>query len=76
VRPLGTKRGVLAVPRVHPGRVGKPAEDLRLDPGVQRLEPRRVLLRVADPAWEQAITGRLLAIDGVLSRRRRPWRPR
>jgi hypothetical protein len=67
---------VAAVAGVDPGRVGQPVEDLGDDLGVQRVEPRRVLLRVPDAAGEQAITGRLLAIDDVLSRRRHPRGPR
>ena len=57
VRPLGPQGGVLAVPRVHPGGVGQPVEDLLHHAVVQRREPLRVLLRVADPAGEQAVPG-------------------
>jgi hypothetical protein len=57
VRPLGPQGGVTAVAGVDPGRVGQPVEDLGDDPGVQRVEPRRVLLRVPDAAGEQAATG-------------------
>jgi hypothetical protein len=48
VRALGPERGVAAVARVNPGRVGQPPEQLLRDAVVQRLEPLRVLLRVAD----------------------------
>jgi hypothetical protein len=58
------------VPRVHPGRVGEPVEDLLDHAGVKRVEPRGVLLGVADAAREQAVTGRLLPVDVVLSRYR------
>src|SRR5262249_39232918 len=57
VRPLGPERGVLPVPRVHPGGVRQPAEDLRHHAVVQRREPLRVPLRVADAAGEQAVPG-------------------
>ena len=57
VRPLGTERGVLAVPRVHPRLVGQAAEYLGHHAVIQRGEALRVLLRVADAAGEQAVAG-------------------
>jgi hypothetical protein len=57
VRPLGPERGVRPVPRIDPGAVRQPVEDLRHHALVQRREPRRVLLRVPHPAGEQAVAG-------------------
>src|SRR5215217_4694933 len=57
MRPLGADRGVLAVPRVDPGLVRECAEQPLLDVVDQAGEPRRVLLRVADPAGEEAVPG-------------------
>src|ERR1700761_229247 len=63
MRPLGPERCVPSVPGVDPGLVGQPVEDLFHQSGVQRVEPCLVLVRVPDAAGEQAMTGRLLAVD-------------
>jgi hypothetical protein len=65
VRPLGTERGVLPVPRVHPGGVRQPVEDLLHHAVVQRGEALRVLLRVADAAGEQAVPGEQVRLGPV-----------
>src|SRR4051812_3268652 len=57
VRALGPQRRVAAVAGIDPGLVGQPAEQLGVDVVDQRGEPRRVLLRVADAAGEQAVAG-------------------
>jgi hypothetical protein len=64
------------VPRVHPGRVGEPVEALLDHAVVKRVEPRGVLLGVADAAREQPLPVRLLVVDGVLSRCWHLWCPR
>jgi hypothetical protein len=64
VRPLGPQGGVRAVARIDPGRVGKRPEDLGDNPGVQRLEPRLVLLRVPHAAREQGLNLGLAVCQG------------
>jgi peptidoglycan/LPS O-acetylase OafA/YrhL len=54
---LGADRRVLPVARVDPGVVGQRSEEPLLDVVDQAGEPRGVLLRVADPAGEQAVAG-------------------
>ena len=65
VRPLGPERGVGPVPRIDPGAVRQPVEDLRYHALVQRREPRRVLLRVPHPAREQAVAGEQVRLGPV-----------
>jgi hypothetical protein len=65
VRPLGPERGVLPVPRIDPGAVRQPVEDLRHHALVQRREPCRVLLRVPHPAGEQAVAGEQLRLGSA-----------
>jgi hypothetical protein len=57
VRALGAERGVLAVPRVHPGDVREPAEDLLGHVVDQGREASRIPLRVTHAAREQAVAG-------------------
>jgi hypothetical protein len=55
---------VAAVAGVDPGRVGQLVEDLGDDLGVQRVEPRRVLLRVPDAAGEEGLNLGLAVCQG------------
>ena len=65
MRPLGPERGIRPVPRIDPGAVRQPVEDLRHHALVQRREPRRVLLRVPHPAREQAVAGEQVRLAPV-----------
>ncbi len=76
VRPLGPQRGVVPVPRVHPGGVGQPVEDLADHAVVQGREALRVLLGVADPAGEQAVACEQVRLrtTGRVAQRDAAWR--
>jgi len=75
VRPLRPQRGVLSVPRVHPGGVGQPVEDLRHHAVVQGREALRVFLRVADTAGEQAVPREQVRPGpGAVDKRDAAWR--
>ena len=64
MRALNAERGVLAVPRVHPGAVRQLGEHPCLEVIHELAETLRVVLGVAGPAGEQGISGEQLRLVG------------